>query len=28
LVQDTIQKPLSEEKFRKLLTVHYADKLS
>ena len=28
LVQDTIQKPLSEEKFRQLLTVHYADKLS
>lgn len=27
-VMDTIKKPLSEEKFRALLTLHYADKLS
>ncbi len=28
LVENTIQKPLSEEKFRNLLTVHYVDKLN
>lgn len=28
LVVDTVEKPLSDAKFRELLTVHYADKLS
>jgi CheY-like chemotaxis protein len=27
LVEDTVEKPLSDSKFRELLTVHYADKL-